>query len=887
MSRLAWTALRSAAIRVPATLLFAGVLSFSTMSCGDSGGGDADTASADTSQTDTDLADTAPGEDVSPDVAADTSAPDTTTADTTPAGTCSDNEKNGSESDVDCGGGACPKCDAGDDCGGGADCASGSCEQGACSAFTVRTIAAIQLDASSAGCTEEVADLQTQGLIRTTGIVTSPIFSASDALDGAYLGAPTSAPNSGLLVVWPHTSGLSNIVPGARVTVSGRVKEFYCLTELVASEVQVLDTKPVPTPLTLTIAALASEQYEGTLVRIEDVAVTAVGDGYLTVDGSLNVDLGHFAPAFAQGTPRFAAIEGVVTYTFGAYHLDALRLVTPEDPCAANPCANGGTCATATAGFTCTCAAGYEGATCETDIDECAVSDPCPSGATCYDGVNGYTCQGDSCDAPRPLSADGPNRWVGSGDTSHPALSDNVHTTGCANLGQYPSEGVAADEVWSFVATDPGDYRVVVTPTTADLFVYAFAGAGCGGSCLGYKDTETQGSADFLDLPGVAAGATITVVVDGYNAFATGAYTITAERVECPSGACPVPGASSPDSLTIGGDGLPVWLETISSTTQKVFRCVSPYCASGTPEEHLFDAGAGDDGAVGRLAASPTANGGLFYAYGGQDFKLHLLSCGAPPCTAWTPVADFAGTSVNDRSYYPSLAVTAGGVPVMAYLTKTGSGDSQQLVFWAGPSASSALVIDATVASPPPSLAIGGDGLPVILYRDADGTAKLVHCASATCDSSTTNTVTNALLNRLNMTIGANGFPLMAQKKKDAGGAYGSAAFYACADAACTTFGTTEASIAGDGADTWPVYDPALAVSAAGKEYFSYHRSDHTIGVFECGATCGSAGASNVSVTVDATYGERALAIGADGAPVLAYYVVSTGAIVVKHIKLP
>ena len=37
MSRLAWTTLRSAAIRVPATLLLAGVLSFSTMSCGDSG----------------------------------------------------------------------------------------------------------------------------------------------------------------------------------------------------------------------------------------------------------------------------------------------------------------------------------------------------------------------------------------------------------------------------------------------------------------------------------------------------------------------------------------------------------------------------------------------------------------------------------------------------------------------------------------------------------------------------------------------------------------------------------------------------------------------------------------------------------------------------------
>ncbi len=41
--------------------------------------------------------------------------------------TCSDTRQNGTETDVDCGGGACPPCDVGEDCDAGADCTSGVC----------------------------------------------------------------------------------------------------------------------------------------------------------------------------------------------------------------------------------------------------------------------------------------------------------------------------------------------------------------------------------------------------------------------------------------------------------------------------------------------------------------------------------------------------------------------------------------------------------------------------------------------------------------------------------------------------------------------------------------------------------------------------------------
>ena len=51
--------------------------------------------------------------------------------------TCSDKVKNATETDVDCGGLNCPTCAIGKKCGGNADCASGQCKAGICSALTL------------------------------------------------------------------------------------------------------------------------------------------------------------------------------------------------------------------------------------------------------------------------------------------------------------------------------------------------------------------------------------------------------------------------------------------------------------------------------------------------------------------------------------------------------------------------------------------------------------------------------------------------------------------------------------------------------------------------------------------------------------------------------
>uniref|UniRef100_G3U9Y6 Crumbs cell polarity complex component 2 n=1 Tax=Loxodonta africana TaxID=9785 RepID=G3U9Y6_LOXAF len=88
------------------------------------------------------------------------------------------------------------------------------------------------------------------------------------------------------------------------------------------------------------------------------------------------------------------------------------RCEVDEDECAAGPCQHGGQCLQRSepglyggaqavfsgafsfrhaAGFLCRCPPGFEGLTCQEDVDEC-LSEPCLHGGTCHDTVAGYTC---------------------------------------------------------------------------------------------------------------------------------------------------------------------------------------------------------------------------------------------------------------------------------------------------------------------------------------------------------------------------------------------------------------------------------------------------------------------------------------------------------------
>jgi hypothetical protein len=64
--------------------------------------------------------------------------------------TCTDGVRNGTETDVDCGGGVCPACGAGKQCQVDADCAAGTCTGGACAASSIATAVTLTSSANPA-----------------------------------------------------------------------------------------------------------------------------------------------------------------------------------------------------------------------------------------------------------------------------------------------------------------------------------------------------------------------------------------------------------------------------------------------------------------------------------------------------------------------------------------------------------------------------------------------------------------------------------------------------------------------------------------------------------------------------------------------------------------
>uniref|UniRef100_A0A672HTS6 Cubilin (intrinsic factor-cobalamin receptor) n=1 Tax=Salarias fasciatus TaxID=181472 RepID=A0A672HTS6_SALFA len=56
-----------------------------------------------------------------------------------------------------------------------------------------------------------------------------------------------------------------------------------------------------------------------------------------------------------------------------------------------NPCVHGQCAITADPGYMCNCHPGWEGPTCDQNIDEC-LSSPCQHGGNCTDAINGFTC---------------------------------------------------------------------------------------------------------------------------------------------------------------------------------------------------------------------------------------------------------------------------------------------------------------------------------------------------------------------------------------------------------------------------------------------------------------------------------------------------------------
>ena len=117
-------------------------------------------------------------------------------------------------------------------------------------------------------------------------------------------------------------------------------------------------------------------------VILPDGMVILPDGGTVTCDSLTCGDHAHCDPGDG-GAPAFCACDD-------GYEGDGTTC-TEINECDPNPCLNDGTCTDLVDDYSCECAPGFSGATCDVNVDDCSPN-PCLNGGTCEDGVNTFTC---------------------------------------------------------------------------------------------------------------------------------------------------------------------------------------------------------------------------------------------------------------------------------------------------------------------------------------------------------------------------------------------------------------------------------------------------------------------------------------------------------------
>ncbi|XP_065829855.1 uncharacterized protein [Oscarella lobularis] len=132
----------------------------------------------------------------------------------------------------------------------------------------------------------------------------------------------------------------------------------------------------------------------GRCVDLLDGYTCNCSTGYIGLQCQIDVD---DCVGVAHGCLNGATcVDGVNSYTCACTTgYTGLKCELKVDACETEPCGNGGTCVSTSAGhFLCFCSSDFSGLLCESEIDSCA-SSPCPSGSQCIDHRFGYSC--DEC----------------------------------------------------------------------------------------------------------------------------------------------------------------------------------------------------------------------------------------------------------------------------------------------------------------------------------------------------------------------------------------------------------------------------------------------------------------------------------------------------------
>ncbi len=201
--------------------------------------------------------------------------------------------------------------------------------------FGAQTIYDIQYSTDSAGgypspFAGDDDPLTLDDHLQTTGIVTAVTYWGDFYIqDGA-------GSWNGLFVYGPDY----DVAVGDLVEVDGEIREHYTLTEMKHSSLVsiISSSNPLPAMTVLATGDVADEQWEGTLVRVEDVLCSDPADGYGewdVDDGSGSVAVGDsmdtygFEPLLGE---YFSYVQGPLDFSYSEFKIQPRDMTDLPEP---------------------------------------------------------------------------------------------------------------------------------------------------------------------------------------------------------------------------------------------------------------------------------------------------------------------------------------------------------------------------------------------------------------------------------------------------------------------------------------------------------------------------------------------------------------------------
>jgi hypothetical protein len=328
-------------------------------------------------------------------------------------------------------------------------------------------------------------------------------------------------------------------------------------------------------------------------------------------------------------------------------------------------------------------------------------------------------------------------------------------------------------------------------------------------------------------------------------------------------------------SMTIGDDGLAVMsYYDATANALKVAKCGNLFCNTGnivtTVDDPANDVGLHTSIAIG-------ADGNPVIAYHDTTANsLKVAKCGNAACTGGNTIA-VVDDPANNVGEYISLGIGLDGDPVIAYYDAS-AGDLK--VAKCGNAACSAgntiTVVNSLEAGQFVSLAIAYDGTPVISYYESfNGQLRFVKCADAACTANDALRILDSssadMGKHTSIAIGLDGNPVISY--------YDAENFRLklidCADVTCFD---SSPLVLDSGNDVGQF--SSVVIGEDGSPYVSYYdtTSDALKGARCGGPDCGGTlSIRSLNNPADDVGRYSSVAIGMDGAPVVAYYDATVG----------